>query len=85
MHELAVETSVLQTEKESCHTNAGKVMLTLFLVHRGPLLLDWLLKVITLSTDLYGGTVELYKSPSMLLHGIILVYDNARPLSARTY
>jgi len=85
MHESEVETSVLlQTEKESCHTSAGKVTLTLFLNHHGPLLIDWLPKVITFSTYLSGGTLECNKSPSMLLHGIILVYDNARPESART-
>jgi hypothetical protein len=59
-------------------------MLTLFLDHRGPLVIDWLPKVIIVSTDLYGGTLERNKSPSMLLHGIIVVYDNARPQSART-
>jgi hypothetical protein len=75
---------LLQTEKESCHTSADKVMLTWFLNHRGPLLIDWLPKVNTLSTDLYGGTLECNKSPSMLSHGIILVYDNARHHSART-
>jgi len=48
MYESAVETSVLlQTKKELCHTSASKVKLTLFLDHRGPLLIDWLPKVIT--------------------------------------
>jgi len=85
MHESAVETHVLlQTEKESCHTSAVKVTLTLLLDHHGPLLIDWLAKVITVSTDLCGGTLECNKSPSMLLHGIILVCDNTRPQSART-
>lgn len=83
MHESAVETSVLlQTEKESCHTSASKVMLTLFLNHHGPLVINWLPKVITVSTELYSGTLECSKSPSMISHGIILIYDNARPKSA---
>jgi hypothetical protein len=56
----------------------------MFLDHRGPLLIDWLPKVITVSTNLYGGTLECNKSPSILLHGIILCYDNAKPQSART-
>lgn len=85
MHESAVETPVLlQAKKESCHTSTGKVTLTLFLDHHGPLLIDWLPKVITVNTNLYGGTLEYNKSPSVLSHGIILICDNARPQSART-
>ena len=60
------------------------VMLTLFLDHYGPLLIDWLPMVITVSTDLCSGTLECSKSPSMISHGIILIYDNARPKSAWT-
>jgi len=59
-------------------------MLALFLDHCGPLLIDWLPKVITVSTDLCGGTLKCNKSPSMLSHGVILFYDNARPQYART-
>jgi hypothetical protein len=62
---------LLQTEKESCHTSTGKVMLALFLDHRGPLLIDWLPKVITVSTDLYGGTLKCNKCPSMLSHSLL--------------
>ena len=56
----------------------------------GTLLIDWLLKGITVRADHYGATLQHLrnaikaKRPVMLSHRIILLHANARPHSART-
>jgi hypothetical protein len=70
--------------------SAGKVMLTMSFNHCGPLLIDWLLKDITVSASFYGENLEHLRStikakrPGMLSCGINILHDLTRPQSART-
>jgi histone-lysine N-methyltransferase SETMAR len=77
-------------KKSRAIPSAGKVMLTSFFDRRGPLLIAWLPKGITVNADRYGETLKGLRSaiktkrPGMLSCGVILLHDNARPHSART-
>ena len=62
-----------QLKKIRAISSAGKMTLILFFDHHGPLQIDWLPKSIIVNADLYGGTLEHNKSPSILSCGIILV------------
>lgn len=69
--------------------STGKVMLTLSFNRCGPLLIDWLLKDITVSASVYGENLEHLRStikakrPGMLC-GISMLHDLSRTQSART-
>lgn len=71
-------------KKHHAIPTAGKVMLTLFFACRGPWLIDWLPKGITVNAICFAENLEQLRStiktkrPSTLSCGVILLHDNAR-------
>lgn len=75
-------------QKFKTQSSAGKIMLTCFFDHRGPLLLEFKDPHVNINAVRYSETLTRLrtaiknKRPGMLTEGVILLHDNARPHTA---
>lgn len=76
-------------KKFKVQPSAGKVMLTFFFDHEGPLLIEFTEPRVHINANLYNETLNKLhqairrKRPGKLSRGVILLHDNARPHVAK--